>query len=332
MNPSTQRPHNCSKIDIVTVNWNAGSQLAEMLHSIQVADVDGALVERVVVVDNGSTDDSLDLAKQVDLPLTVLRNEQNFGFGRACNQGAAQGSADFILFLNPDTQLFAESLSVPLAFMAEPENQHIGICGIRLNDERGKPTIAAARFPTMRVLIGKISGLSPVATNLFPPHMMQASELSGSQVVDQVIGAYFLIRRDLFERCAGFDERFFMYFEEVDLALRAKGLGYDSYYLAEATAYHKGGGTSESVKARRLFYSLRSRFQYVQKHNRLADLLLIVLLTFIVELPARILRGLLRGSNVQIAETLQGYMMLIRYFGRKSHVSSSTTFSTNKGS
>ncbi len=305
-------------VDIVTVNWNAGEQLAAMLHSIQQADVDGLWVESVVVVDNGSTDDSLRQIENCELPLNILQNQQNFGFAKACNQGAAKGVAEFILFLNPDTQLFAESLSIPLTFMTKPENHSVAICGIRLVDDHGNATIAAARFPTVQVLIGKISGLSKIAQGLFPSHMMAASELGESQVVDQVIGAYFLIRRDLFEACHGFDERFFMYFEEVDLALRAKQLGYDSYYLADAAAYHKGGGTSDAVKATRLFYSLRSRFQYVHKHYPIFSLMLIVFLTFAFELPARLLRGLARGSAAQIAETLHGYLMLIRYFGWES--------------
>jgi len=126
-------------------------------------------------------------------------------------------------------------------------------------DEEGHASTSAARFPTLRVMAGKILGLTNLFPGVFPAHLMSSSDLRVSGVVDQIIGAFFLIRKAVFDRCGGFDERFFVYFEEVDLSLRAKQLGYTSYFLSEVSAFHKGGGCTERVKAARLFYSLRSR-------------------------------------------------------------------------
>jgi len=96
-------------------------------------------------------------------------------------------------------------------------------------------------------------------------------------VVDQVIGAFFLVRRALFETLGGFDERFFMYFEEVDFSKRAQMRGAASVYLGAARAFHSGGYSSRQVKASRLFYSLRSRFLYGFKHFRPAEAVAVLL-------------------------------------------------------
>lgn len=309
------KPHTAQPtVDIVIVNWNTGDQLRECLQSIAAADKSTVTIAQIFVVDNASSDGSMSGLEQIDIPLKTIGNRENLGFAKACNQGARSGDADYILFLNPDTQLFDESLRRPVDFMQQDENQQVGICGIQLIGDDGQPTIAAARFPSLRVLFGKMSGLSRVAPAVFPPHMMDASELTTSQTVDQIIGAYFLIRRGVYEQCNGFDERFFVYFEEVDLALRAKQLGFDSYYLANVAAYHKGGGATDAVRAHRLFYSMRSRIQYAQKHFSAPETVLLFMLTFLIEFPARLARALLRGSVQQMGETCRGFGMLLRSY------------------
>lgn len=104
----------------------------------------------------------------------------------------------------------------------------------------------------------------------FPSHFMQDFDHCSSREVDHVIGAFFLVRRSVFEQLKGFDERYFVYLEDLDFSLRARKAGWKTYYLADATAYHKGGGTSEQVKAHRLFYSLRSRMIYGFRHFNLS--------------------------------------------------------------
>ena len=110
--------------------------------------------------------------------------------------------------------------------MQAPEQQDVGICGVRLVDDDGRPTTSAARFPSLRSLFGDATALSRVLPSLFPPHLLSASECDTTRDVDQVIGAFFLIRRHVFEALGGFDERFFVYYEEVDLSLRARQRGH----------------------------------------------------------------------------------------------------------
>lgn len=297
-------------LDIIIVNWNAGNQLQDCLESIEAMHRDGFELNRVVVVDNASTDGSADCLEDIDLPLVVIRNVQNMGFAAACNQSAKDSKADYLLFLNPDTRLFKDSLIKPLAFMEQPENQQIGIVGIQLVDEIGRIARTCARFPTPVMFFSKMFGLDRLFPRYFPSHFMREWDHAETCEVDQVMGAFFLIRRKLFKNLGGFDERFFVYFEEVDLSCRANNAGWKTVYLADAQAYHKGGGTSEQVKSTRLFYSSRSRILYGYKHFNWLSATALMLGTLMLEPVARLGLATFNRSWLQVEETLKGYAML----------------------
>jgi GT2 family glycosyltransferase len=297
-------------VTIVIVNWNAGRQLRDCVQSIIIHEL--TLVSRIIVVDNASTDGSertLEDIPQVEL----IQLKKNAGFARACNLGSEHVNTEFILFLNPDTRLFRGSIEQVIDFMRRTENQNIGICGIRLVDENGGFTTCAARFPTLKIMACKILGLSYISPNIFPSHFMTPKELMASGPVDQVIGAFFMIRKNVLDLCGGFDERFFVYFEEVDLSLRAKNLGYSSYFLSDVTAFHAGGGCTQTIKATRLFYSIRSRILYAEKHYTVESRLFLILLT-LFELPLRLGQGIFRWSWSDIKNTISAYYQIIIYF------------------
>ena len=299
-----------TSIDIIIVNWNAGQQLHDCLASIVSVESNGFTLGQVVVVDNASSDGSLNGLDSFSLPLKIIRNTLNQGFGAACNQGASVCEAQYILFLNPDTKLFENSLTVPLAFMENEKNQDVGICGIRLVDESGHVARTCAHFPSLSRFAAQAIGL-----DRFPGlkgagvHMAEWDHLS-EKSVDQVIGAFFFMRRAVFESLAGFDERFFVYFEEVDLSLQARQAGWKTTYLASAQAFHLGGGTSSQIKATRLFYSLRSRLVYSFKHFSPLHAWGVLGLTVLIEPVSRTLFTLLRGGIGDVRNTWRGYVML----------------------
>ncbi|MDP9473628.1 MAG: glycosyltransferase family 2 protein [Chloroflexota bacterium] len=297
-------------LDIVIVNWNTGGQLRACLASIAAAAQDGFVLNRVVVVDNGSKDGSAEGLQDFSVPLMVLRNRENRGFAAACNQGAQGSAADYLLFLNPDVRLYPDSLARPIRFMEEPVNARIGICGIQLVDESGRVDRSCARFPTPRMFVGKMLGLTRWLPRVFPTHAMTEWDHGENRGVDQVIGAFFLIRRSLFQGLNGFDERFFVYFEEVDLSFRAARAGWSSFYLADARAVHRGGGSSEQVKAMQLFYSLRSRIQYGFKHFHRPSAVGVALATLLLEPLPRLGVAAARRSPSSALETLHGYALL----------------------
>jgi len=297
-------------IDIIIVNWNAEKQLYNCLKSISGLNKDGFKLNRVVVVDNASTDNSINGLEDLVLPLEIIRNSKNIGFAAACNKGAKNSKVDYLLFLNPDTKLFNDSLTKPLIYMEKLENKRVGICGIQLVDEKRNVQHTCARFPTLGQFVSKIFGLYYLFPKVFLNHFMIEWDHKSDSIVDQVIGAFFLVRKELFDKLNGFDERFFVYFEEVDFSLRAYKAGWKSAFLSGSKAYHKGGGTSDQVKAKRLFYSLRSRILYGYKQFKCLTATILMLLTLFVEPWTRLIWNIIKGSNTELIETFKAYFLL----------------------
>ncbi len=304
-------------LDIVIVNWNSGRLLRECLGSIQSALDSSFELRRLVVVDNGSTDESAaDLGDLVPrgICLVDIGNPDNAGFARACNQGAAGSEADYILFLNPDTRLFGNSLVVPLEYMQSDAAKGVGICGVRIMNETGRVVASCSRFPTATQFLAKTLGVD----TLFPKRQLSALMTEWAhdedRDVDQLMGSFFLVRRTVFEDLGGFDERYFVYYEEVDFSLRARRAGWRSRFLSSAAIFHKGGGSSDAVRDMRLFYSLRSRIIYSASHFGPMRFSLVLVASLLVEFLTREIRALLKLSPADVAATASGYMRLWRTF------------------
>jgi len=233
---------------VVIVNWNSGAQLRECLQSF-AATLDDAVATRITVVDNASTDGSCE-GLETPVPLALVRNAENRGFAAACNQGAAGSDAEFLLFLNPDTRLMPGSLSAPASYLQAADNAAVGIVGIRLLDAAGQVARNTARAPTAWSMIGNSLGLDRLLPAVFPPHFVTDWRHDETRAVDQVMGAFFFVRRTVFAALGGFDERFFVYYEDLDFALRGRARGWSSVYLATAQAFHKGQGTTQGASER----------------------------------------------------------------------------------
>jgi N-acetylglucosaminyl-diphospho-decaprenol L-rhamnosyltransferase len=298
-------------LDIVIVNWNTGDDLRACLKTLAATNRSTVTVNRVVVVDNASSDGSAENLDAGDLRLVVIKNHENRGFAAACNQGAAGSNSNYVLFLNPDTLPPRDALSKPVLFLEDPARHDIGICGVQMVDDHGQPSTSCARFPTPTVIFGEATGLSRIMPAVFKPQLMKPQECVTSGHVDQIIGAFFLVRGDLFRRLGGFDERFFMYSEEVDFSFRAAQRGFRSYLLNDVTVAHAGGRSSRQVRAARLFYMLRSRTKYAFKHYSRPVALLLAVLTVAVELPLRLVRGVAHRSLTECFETLHAYHLLV---------------------
>jgi len=300
-------------IDIVIVNWNAGKLLKECVDS--VIKYRDSSVCNILVIDNDSSDGS-EMFLDDQLLVKLIRARKNLGFGKACNLAASHCNSEFILFLNPDARIFGDTLSKVQSFMVDNENTKIGICGVKLLDENGHIARSCSRAPSAKAYFSKAIGL----TKIFPSLGNAMSEWNhlDTRIVDQVIGAFFFVRRTLFLSLQGFDERFFVYFEEVDFSYRARKEGWCSAYFCGAEAFHKGGGSSDQVKATRLFYSMRSRIQYVFKHFNVPSVVLVLCITLLVEPVSRSVFALLKGSIVSFKENLLAYRMLYGWlFGYK---------------
>lgn len=301
-------------VDVVIVNWNSGALLRECVASIHA--YGHGVIGSIVVVDNASADDSLAGVAE-DRRVDLVRLPDNAGFARACNVGAARCRAPYVLFLNPDARLMAGGIDGCVRFLESREGRDVGIVGAQLVDARGEVQRSSARFPTFRTYLGHALLLDRVMPRVFPPHFMREFDHRSSRDVDQVIGAFFLVRRDLFSRLGGFDERFFVYFEEVDFAWRARAAGWRSRFLADVMAYHKGGGTTDRVKAQRLFYSLRSRILYAFKNLDSLSAWGVLLVTLLLEPLSRLGQATLRASFEDAKAVVRAYGFLLRDLPRR---------------
>lgn len=297
-------------VNVIIPNWNSGKLLRDCLAAIVEARPLSLI--RVVIVDNASTDGSAAVDNFASkLPLTIISNTENHGFAFAANQGAACCSDGDFLFLNPDVTVGTNAIDAAANALAdEKSSPRVGIVGIRMTDSDGVAQPATSRFPTPWRLLAQACGL-----HLFVPSLARfdaAIDQETTQRVDQVMGAFLMVRRDVFSELSGFDERFFLYFEDVDLCLRARQAGYTCFHVAETKATHVGQGCTRAIEDLRLTYLLRSRLQYADKHFSAAGRLLTRFATLAAEPVVRAAGLLLRGDRHKLRLLARSYVLLLR--------------------
>jgi GT2 family glycosyltransferase len=293
-------------VAVVIVNWNAGDLLRHCLDSL-ASPAAGSPSHEIIVVDNGSTDDSV-AACRGRADVTVIENGRNLGFGAACNIGARHARAPMLLFLNPDCVVGPGSIERCLAEFAHAD---VGVCGVALTDERGAVWRSCARFPSAGTFVRRILGLHVLSPRFSDGPMNDWDHLADADV-DHVIGAFYMMRRGEFERIGGFDERFFVYLEDLDLSLRVRQAGLRVRFLAAPPSFHAGGGVSRKIKARRVFYATRSRILYAYKHFPAWQAHGHLALTLLVEPLTRLVFALLQRSASAVGETVGGFGMVWR--------------------
>ena len=238
-------------LSAVLVNYNAGDELRRALQSI--ADEMHGQPWEEVVVDNASIDDSRFVAKEFVPMVSLLANSENLGFARAVNQGLAVTTAPRVLIMNPDCRLVAGAIA---ALGAElDQHEYCAIAGPRILNPDGSVQGSARGDPDMLTGLfgrtGVLGRLMPWASIARRNVVSDAAIRSGhpSVVVDWLSGACILARRDALAKVNGFDERYFLYWEDADLCRRLRAAGYHVRYVPGATAIHRVGHSSRTVRA-----------------------------------------------------------------------------------
>lgn len=295
--------------DIVIVNWNSGDYLSKCLKSV-FSKLNEKLIGKVFVIDNDSSDVSIKKIDKHD-KLVIIKNQENRGFSKASNQGFKLCISHYVLLLNPDTQISDTTIQDCESFM--DAHQEIDILGCSLLNDYGNISLSCARFPTPMRFFYDALGLSKIAPKIFRPALLMADwDHKTSRYVDQVMGAFMFMRNSIFEKVGYFDERFFVYCEELDFSKRLAEHGGKSYFNSNISILHSGQGTTHSVKAFRLFLNLRSKLQYSQKHFRYGGYAVVWFSLCIIEPFTRTGFLLLKGNFKEIKETVEGYKLLIK--------------------
>lgn len=248
-------------VSIIIVSYNAKEHLIDCLRSF--FDINTPISYEVIVLDNASDDGSCQaLEEQFGNKITLLANQKNVGFGGGNNLAVKEASGDYLFFLNSDT-IITEDLLAPVLRLFD--NKEIGIVAPRLLlDDGREQSYAYGYFPG-------------ILTPIWGRKTMPENKQGGIMAVDWVSGAAFFIKKDLFLKVGGFDENYFMYFEDIDLCHAVQKQGLKNVVAKDLSLIHLGGkGLKDAWKRKALYY--KAQDYYYRKHFGVLPMLLLRLL------------------------------------------------------
>jgi GT2 family glycosyltransferase len=277
-----QNPASTEVVDITIalVNYNTGHLLDRLFCAIAAAQ--GDLKLQTILIDNASRDDSIEILRSKYPFVELIANTINVGFGRANNQALARMRGRYLLLLNTDAFVAADTLIKTVRFMEQ--NPRSGILGVKLVGEDGLLQPSCRFFPTPWNVFLAANGL----TKLFPKTRLvddMAWDHKGTRTCDWVPGCYYLVRKEVIDQVGLFDPRFFLYYEEVDHCRRSHKAGWDVTYYGETHVVHVGGESAKTdapiTRAGRQNARLQveSELLYFRKHYGLSGLLASITLT-----------------------------------------------------
>lgn len=253
-------------VSVVIVTYNSAKVIGACLDSL-AAEAASGLAE-VIVVDNASPDASVDVVRNGYPWATLIAGRENLGYSKGVNLGIQRASGRLLLILNPDTVVRRGTLRKLIEFVERTPDA--GIVGPKLVFHDGTVQLSCRRFYTMRVLLMRRTPLGKIFKNdrAARDHLMMDFDHNETREVDWVLGAAMFVRREAIDNVGMMDERFFLYFEDVDWCYRMKQRGLRVYYLADAVVEH--GYKRESAQAvlnRSFAAHLVSLFRYYEKWN-----------------------------------------------------------------
>lgn len=308
--------HPAPSLGIVLVNYNTREMLLSCLESSKASGDEGV---SYVVVDNASSDGSVEALRKTFPEVKVLLNEKNVGFATACNQGARVVNGDILVMLNTDTLVQKGCWSTLKRFFREvPE---AGIAGGRVLNPDGSIQYSLRHFPNL---------WNALSETFFIHHHFKATcwssevitaenEYARSHKVDWVSGAFLACWRKVWEDLGGFDEVFFMYCEDVDLCRKAHDHGYNVFYAPAPSIIHFGGQSSPGT-VQTLEMQMRARLRYSAKHHRGLSRIgfgLIQTLYLLVRSVVFGVTGLLPGKREYASRARANWQVFLRLFWKE---------------
>ena len=257
------------KLSVIIVSYNVKYYLEQCLETLYRSG-EGVEME-IFVVDNASTDGTQEYLKtkfsQEKFPtLRLIENTVNIGFGKANNLALRESKGEYILFINPDTMVGEECLKTCVNFLDKHEDA--GALGVRMLKPNGAFAPESRRgMPTPFTSLCKVSGLSKMfpRSRLFGRYYMQYQDEWKENKIDVVSGAFMMVKHQVLDRVGGFDEDFFMYYEDEDLCQRIRDVGKKVVYFPKIKILHWGSQSVGSKKTQKKYF-YESQEYYFQKH------------------------------------------------------------------
>jgi len=220
--------------------------------------------KEILVVDNGSTDDTASVLPREFPQIQFIRPEKNLGFARACNLAAKRAAGEFLLLLNSDARLVPAALARAVAWMrGQPD---CAVAGAQLLNADGSRQNSIANFPTLATELLNKPLLRRLRPEKFPG---KEHEFREPMEVETVVGAFMLIRKEAWDVLGGLDERYFFFLEETDFCLRARKNKFRVFHLPDVRVWHGQGQTARQVSVDARIEYWRSRYAYFAKNHRL---------------------------------------------------------------
>jgi len=253
-------------LSIVIVNWNTRELLLGALKSIY--DALPSFPFEVIVVDNASADDSVEGVARGYPDVRLIANLENLGYAKGNNQGFEASSGEFILLLNPDVVLPPGGLEKAVCLLEARKD--VAALGVRLVDPDGTVQRSVRGFPTPAAVLFEATGLSRLFPNsrTFGAYRMGWFGCDVEAEVDQPMGTFLLIPRKAIDEVGLLDERFPIFFNEVDWCCRAKQKGWKILFSPIVEVVHYGGSSTKLVSARMAWESRNSLLAFYRKHYR----------------------------------------------------------------
>lgn len=246
-------------LSVIIVNWNTADLLAACLASLGRGP---AAPHEVIVVDNASTDGSVERVRSGFPHVRVLPQPENLGFARANNAGIAAAHGRFLLLLNSDTEVRPGALDALVSWMdARPR---VGIAGPPLWNPDGSPQPSVQTFPTL----GSEFLRQTMLFRVVPGRLRREAGSRETRRVEVVSGAALCIRRECLESVGPLDAEIFMFYEDTDWCRRADRAGWEVWFVGgPGVLHHKGAASSGRVRTRALLDSHRGMLRYFRKHH-----------------------------------------------------------------
>lgn len=239
------------KLSVIILNYNVRHFLELCLKSVEAATA--SIEAEVIVVDNNSSDDSCAMVQQLFPNIKLIPNKDNFGFSKGNNIGVAKAKGEYLCILNPDTVVAEDTFTKILAFADSTSD--VGIIGCQLIDGRGRFLPESKReVPKPKVAFQKLLG----KTKNYYTNSLDSDDVGNTDIL---VGAFMILKKDVYNQVEGFDEDYFMYGEDIDLSYKVLKAGYKNYYYGESTIIHfKGESTLKDKVYSKRFYGAMGIF------------------------------------------------------------------------
>lgn len=257
-------------LSVIIVTWNTKDFLCNCIRSIK--ENTKKIIYEIIVIDNFSSDGSPEMVEEKFPEIILIKNKINIGYGRASNQGLAAAQGKYVLILNSDIKINQNCLDDMLDFMEK--NPAIGASSCKLTFSDGKLQHSCRKFPTFKTFFLMLLGLRFLFPKMKPfrKYLMLDWDHSEIKKVDQIMGSFMFIRSDVIEEVGGFDERFWMYFEEVDLCLRINKAGWKIVHYPYVSAVHFLSKSAEQWgDIKKISEYQKSLLTYFKKNGKLYE-------------------------------------------------------------